>query len=246
MEIKGKVALVTGASLGIGRATAIALARQKAQVIINYKSNESAAKQVLAECNKFSKGNLILRADITDDSEVMKMFESINKKHPRLNLLVNNAGIFDSTDSTINLEAFENIWNTNFLSQIRIIKYALGIMKQGKIINVSSVHGRAGYGRPSAAAYSAMKAAFDSYTKNLAKDLAPNILVNAIAPGKTLTPMWGEMSKAEEKDIAKDQLINRFILPEEIADGILFLIKNDAVCGEILTIDGGMTLKTLG
>ena len=81
-------------------------------------------------------------------------------------------------------------------------------------------------------------------TKNLAKTLAPKIIVNAIAPGQTLTPMWGELKKEEEKEFASNHLINRFITPEEIAEGILFLIKNDAICGEILTIDGGMSLKT--
>jgi 3-oxoacyl-[acyl-carrier protein] reductase len=246
MEIKNKVALVTGASGGIGKAIAITLAKQKAQVIINYKSNDSAAKQVLAECNKFSNGNSIIKANITNDAEVQKMFEEINKKYSHLDILVNNAGIFDETDSAINLEAFENTFNTNFLSQIRIIKYSLALMKQGKIISISSVHGKLGHGRPTAAAYSSMKAALDNYTKNLAKELAPKIIVNAISPGRTLTPMWGNMSKSEEKELAKDQLINRFILPDEVADAALFLIKNDAVCGEILTIDGGMSLKTLG
>ena len=94
-------------------------------------------------------------------------------------------------------------------------------------------------------AYCAMKAALDSYTKNLAKILAPKILVNGIGPGKTLTPMWGELGKEEEKELGNDQLIERFIRPEEIAEGILFLAKNDAVCGELLIIDGGMSLKSL-
>ena len=108
------------------------------------------------------------------------------------------------------------------------------------------MHGKIGHGRPRAIAYSSMKAALDSYTKNLAKDLAPAIIVNAVAPGKTLTPMWGELNKKEKKELAATQLMNRFILPEEIAEGIIFLIKNDAICGEILTIDGGMSLKALG
>lgn len=174
------------------------------------------------------------------------MFNKIAKKYKKLDILVNNAGIFDDSDNPTNLEAFENIFSVNFLAQIRIIKYALKIMKIGKIVNISSVHGKIGHGRPEAIAYSAMKSALDSYTKNLAKDLAPNILVNAISPGKTFTAMWGKLNEKEEKELASTQLINRFILPEEIAEGVIFLIKNDAVCGEILTIDGGMSLKILG
>jgi 3-oxoacyl-[acyl-carrier protein] reductase len=246
MEVKDKTALITGASSGIGKAIAILLAKQGVNVIVNHKSDESAAKQVFLECSKYSKDNLLVKTDITNDSEVREMFNKIKKKYTKLDILVNNAGIFEETDATTNLIAFENIWNTNFLSQIRVIKYALEIMKSGKIINISSVHGKLGHGRPSAAAYSALKAAFDNYTENLAKELAPEITVNSIAPGKTLTPMWGKMSQEEEKELAKDLLIGRFILPEEIAEGALFLIKNDAVCGEILTIDGGMSLKTLG
>jgi 3-oxoacyl-[acyl-carrier protein] reductase len=91
-----------------------------------------------------------------------------------------------------------------------------------------------------------MKAALDSYMKILAKHLAPDILVNAVAPGKTLTPMWGDMDKKYKKEQASEHLINRWINPSEIADGVVFLAKNDAVCGEILTIDGGMSLKVLG
>ena len=119
-------------------------------------------------------------------------------------------------------------------------------MKKGKIVNVSSIHGRSGQGRPTAIAYSAFKAALESYTKNLAKDLAPGILVNAIAPGRVATPMWGKLTKTDHKRLGKVHLIARMIEPEEVADGIVFLVKNDAMCGEILTLDGGMSLVTLG
>ena len=244
MEIKNKVVLITGASQGIGKSTAINLSKQGASIIINFNSKESLANKVLEECNKHSQKNMAVKADITNENEVKEMFEKITKKYSKLDILVNNAGIFDESDNPTNLNAFENIFSVNFLAQVRVTKYALEIMKTGKIINVSSVHGKMGHGRPEAIAYSAMKAAFDSYTKNLAKDLAPNIIVNGIAPGKTLTHMWGELKEKEEKKLASTKLINRFILPEEIAEGIIFLIENDAVCGEILTIDGGMSLKT--
>jgi 3-oxoacyl-[acyl-carrier protein] reductase len=123
-----------------------------------------------------------------------------------LTSLINNAGIFDEADGPTNLSAFENIFRINFLAQIRMIKHTLEIMKSGKIINLSSVHGKIGHGRPEAIAYSAMKSALDSYTKNLAKELAPKILVNAVAPGRTLTPMWGDLKKSEEKDLANGHL----------------------------------------
>jgi len=246
MKLENKISLITGASKGIGKAVAIALSKEGAVVVINYLSDGKEAQNVLSECNKYSSGNFIVKADITNEDEVKTMFKDVKEHFGSLDILINNAAIFDLTDNPTNLKAFENIWNINFFSQVRVTKYTLKLMNEGKIINVSSIHGRLGYGHPNAIAYSALKAAFESYTKNLAKNLAPKILVNAIAPGRTLTPMWGDLTKEKEKELGEDQLINRFILPEEIADGIIFLLRNDAVCGEILTIDGGMSLKTLG
>lgn len=246
MKLENKVVLITGASRGIGRAAAIAFAKEGCSVIINYKNDIKAANEVLDQCNKFSKGNLIIKADIAKETEVKKMMAKIKKTFNSLEVLINNAGIFDRTDSPTNIKAFENVYKNNFLSHIIVTKYALEIMKQGKIVNVSSIHGRLGHGSPDSAAYAAFKAALESYTKNLAKLLAPKILVNAIAPGRVATPMWGNLDIQKQKELGKAHLIKRMIQPEEIADGIMFLVKNDAVCGEVLTVDGGMSLVTLG
>lgn len=246
MEIKNKVALITGASQGIGKTTAVELSKLGANVIINFNSSEKLARDILKECNKYSEKNTMIKADITDESEVKDMFNKISKEYKKIDILVNNAGIFDENDNPTSLETFKRVFDSNLLSHIRVTKHAIKLMESGKIVNVSSIHGKIGNGRPTTIAYSAMKSALDSYTKNLAKDLAPKILVNSIAPGKTKTPMWGKMMEEEERKLGLTQLIERFILPEEIAEGIVFLIKNDAMCGEILVIDGGMSLKTLG
>lgn len=245
MKLTNKVALVTGASKGIGAATAIALAKAGCSVVINYKNDSRLANAVLQECNKHSVGNITVKADITKPIAVQKMFTTIRKKYHTLHVLVNNAGTFDEHDSPTNIKAFENIFQNNFLGHILITKHALKIMKRGKIINVSSIHGRLGYGRPTAIAYAAFKAALENYTKNLAKHLAPKILVNAVAPGRVATTMWGNPSPSQQKKLGEVHLIRRMIQPEEIADGITFLVKNDAVCGEILTIDGGYRLGTI-
>ncbi|MBU6370887.1 MAG: SDR family oxidoreductase [Patescibacteria group bacterium] len=239
MELKNKVVLITGASKGIGKAAAIAFAKEGCSVVINFKSDTKAAEGTLNECDKYSQGNFIAQADISKENEIAGLFQKIKKKISHLDILVNNAGIFDENDSPTNIASFEKIYRNNFLSAIMVTKYALEILKEGKIVNISSVHGRLGGGRPEAAAYSAFKAALENYTKNLAKQVAPKILVNAVAPGPTLTPMWGNMSPKEQKEISKNHLVQRMIKPDEIADGIIFLAKNDAVCGEILTIDGG-------
>lgn len=246
MKLKNKVALITGASRGIGRASAIAFAKEGCSVIINYKTDSTSARQVLQECNAFSQGNMVLKADIANQIAVKNMMGSIKKSYKTLDVLINNAGIFDEHDSPTNIKVFENVYRNNFLNHVLVTKYALQIMKRGKIVNVSSIHGRLGHGRPEAIAYSAFKAAIENYTKNLAKKLAPRILVNAIAPGRVATAMWGNPNRRQQKELGKAHLIKRMIQPEEIADGIVFLAKNDAVCGEVLTVDGGMSLVTLG
>lgn len=245
MKLKDKVVLVTGASKGIGGATAVAFAKEGCKVIINFRSDADSAKTVLNECNKHSKGNLVEKADVSNEGQVKEMITDIGKRFTGLDILVNNAGIFDEGDNPRNIDAFENIYKNNFLSCVLVTKYALDLMDEGKIINMSSINGRLGYGRPEAIAYSAFKAAVESYTKNLAKELAPKILVNAIAPGRVATPMWGSPNVKEQEELGKVHLIKRMIQPEEIAESIVFLVKNEAICGEVLTVDGGMSLVTL-
>ena len=245
MELRNKKVLVTGASSGIGKAIAVGFAKEGCSVIINFKSDSTNAQKVLDECNQYSKGNMVVKSDVSIESEVSEMFSEIKKHLLHLDILINNAGIFDENDNPTNIEVFEKTYKNNFLSCVLVTKHALPLMKIGKIINISSIHGRLGYGSPEATAYSAFKAALENYTKNLAKALAPNILVNAVSPGRVYTPMWGELSEKEKEELGKAHLIKRMIRPEEVADSIVFLSKNDAICGEILTIDGGYSLVTL-
>ena len=246
MNLKNKVVLVTGAASGIGKAIAVAFSKEGSKIIINYKSDAKSAKEVLEECNQHSNGNITIQADIASEDSVKKMFETIKEQYSHIDVVINNAGIFDEADGPTNLKGFQNVYENNFLGPVIVTKYALRLMKQGKIINTSSIHGRVGHGNPSAIAYSAFKAALESYTKNLAKELAPNIFVNAIAPGRVNTPQWGKLDEKKQNELGQAHLIKRMIQPEEIASGFVFLAKNDAICGEVLTIDGGMSLVTLG
>lgn len=246
MKLTGKTVLVTGGSKGIGRACVLAFAAEGANVIVNFASDEAAAKEVVTQAEKQGVKAIALQADITKDNDVERMFAEIGKSFSSIDVLINNAGIFNEEDNPTNLEVFEKIFATNFLAQIRVTNHSRKMMKQGKIVFVSSVHGTLGHAKPSTIAYSSMKIALDQYMKTLAKDLAPNILVNTLSPGQTHTPQWGEMSQEYMAERAEAHLINRWIQPEEIADGAVFLAKNDAVCGEVLVIDGGMSLKVLG
>jgi 3-oxoacyl-[acyl-carrier protein] reductase len=237
-----KVALVTGASKGIGRAIAIALAKEGYKVAINYKSDTTAAEEVLRACEEYGAGHLLLKADVSEEAAVKAMVEQFSAQFDHVDVVVNNAGIFDERDHFTDLEAFDNTYRNNLLSCVLVTKYVRPLMTSGSILNMSSVHGQLGYGRPESIAYSAFKAALNSYTKNMAKELAPEIRVNAIAPGRVATSMWGIESEVEKAELGKAHLIKRMIEPEEVADAALFLLKNRAMCGEILTIDGGYTL----
>jgi len=188
MNLKNKNIIITGASKGIGKSITEEFILQGANVIINYKSYKSSAEKLEDFAYKNGVKVLIVQADITNPKEIEIMFNKITKKFPRIDVLVNNAGIFNEKDSPKNLEVFKSIFETNFLSHIRITNETLKYMEKGKIIFISSIHGQLGQGRPDAIAYSSMKAALNSYMKNLAKYLAPKILVNAVAPGQTLTP----------------------------------------------------------
>jgi 3-oxoacyl-[acyl-carrier protein] reductase len=238
-----KTALVTGASKGIGRSVAITLAKNGYSVAINFKSDKKNAEEVLDVCNTYSEKNILVQGDVSEEEDVLKIMHKIKDIYKNIDVLVNNAGIFDETDSVTNTDAFKNIFKNNLLSVILVTKFLVPLMRNGRIINISSVHGKEGGGRPGAAAYSAMKAALENYTINLAKELAPGILVNAIAPGRINTSMWNIETESEKIELGKIHLIERMIEPEEIADTVLFLTNSNAITGTVLMVDGGYGLK---
>lgn len=246
MKLDKKIVLVTGASKGIGAATAERLAAENMKVLINYNQDDSAAKDVLKAIERSGGDGELMKADIGNKQKVASMFQKIKEQFGKLDVLVNNVGIIDDQDSVRNAAVYRKIFEVNLFAQIEVVDKALDLMGKGKIVFVSSVHGGIGRGRPSAAAYSASKAAVDSYLKNLAKEVAPDVLVNGVAPGRVMTSMWGKMDEKAKADRAKAHLTDRWIEPSEIADGIAFLLKNDSMCGEVIVIDGGMSLKTLG
>jgi len=245
MILKNKNVLVTGASKGIGRACAEAFAAQGANIIVHYNSDEAAAREVAKAVTAHGVKAFVVQANISVQTQVDAMYDQIAKEVGVIDVLVNNAGAFAEGDLD-NIHGIQKEFDTNFFGEIRVTNAVRKLMKEGKIIFISSIHGKLGNGRPSVIGYAASKAALDSYMKNLAKALAPNILVNAIAPGRTDTPMWEGTDEETRAALASEVLIERWIDPSEIADGAVFLAKNDAMCGELLVIDGGMSLKTLG
>lgn len=245
MNLKDKKILVTGASSGIGQAIAVSCAQKGAIVLINYRKNLKGAEQTLKEVEKHSKA-FVFQADLTDEKQIKKMFAEISDKVGQVDILVNNAGDAQPGDFFDNerwKDQFENIF---FLA----LHVSQNFLKQNdksplrKILNITSYYGNIGGGNTEYFAYSVAKAALASMTVVLAKTDG-KVLVNAIAPGYTWTPPWEGISEAEKKMYESRTMINRYVAAEEIAHAVVGVLENDAITGQIITVDGGLSLQKL-
>ena len=248
MVLEGQVAIITGASSGIGRATAEAMAREGARVGVNYHKNQKGAEEAVEKVRHAGGDALAIRADVTSSTEVRAMFEAVRKRWGRVDILVNNAGdlLRRSMLADMTEEYWDQVMALNLKSVFLGVKEVWEEMakrKSGCIINVSSIAGRNG-GGPGAAAYAAAKGGLLTYTKSLAKELAPyNVRVNGIAPGVIATPYHERYSPPDlfKKYIAGIPL-GRAGTSEEIAEVILFLASPAAsyMTGETVEVNGGM------
>ena len=246
--LEGKVAIVTGASRGIGRAIAVTLASEGAKVVVNYASSASAAEAVVAEINGLDNGSeaIAVPADVSKEAEVDSLIKSAIDKWGRVDVLVNNAGITrDTLLLRMKLEDWQSVIDLNltgvFLTSRMIAKIMLK-QKSGRIINIASVSGlmgNAGQGN-----YSAAKAGVIGFTKTVAKELASRgITVNAVAPGFIATDMTADLKNTEE--ILKFIPLGRYGQPEEIAGMVRFLAADPAaayITGQVFNVDGGMVM----
>ena len=247
MQLTGRKALVTGASRGIGKATALALAQEGAEVAVNYVSNEEAARQVAEQIQAAGSRALVLQADVSDGEQVKAMFRRIQEEWGSLDVLVNNAGgrcdgpLLDLEDS-----AWEQALAVHLLGTVRCCRLALPGMiekREGVIVNVGSTAGLRGV--RNMAAYATVKAAVMHLTRCLAFEASQhNVRVNCVAPGITDT----DFHAVTPPEFIKHSVDNRILLhrvgrPEEVAQAVLFLVKNDYVTGEVVTIDGGLTMR---
>jgi 3-oxoacyl-[acyl-carrier protein] reductase len=243
MELQGKVALVTGASSGIGSAIAIALARKRAHVLVHYHSNSAGAQETVTEVEKFSSGRLY-QADLMDRAQITSLFEEIRNTAPAIDLLVNSAG--DAQPGKISDdEVWEYEYKNILLSAVYVANAFLSMPSPQlrKIVNITSIYGDLRTSNPEYLQYSAFKAALANFTTTLSKSVAPNVIVNAVAPGYTETPAWAGASKETMEACARATLIGRFVAPEEVAHAVVFILENDALVGQVLTVDGGTSLK---
>jgi acetoacetyl-CoA reductase/3-oxoacyl-[acyl-carrier protein] reductase len=243
-RLAGKIALVTGASRGIGRAIAMALAQEGASVAINYRSSEAEAKAVAQELEATGARTFLAPANVSDPQEARAMVQRVLDHWGRIDVLVNNAGITrDKTLRKMTDEDWFEVMNTNLNSvYYGVMAVMPGMIEQkfGRIINISSFVGQAGnFGQ---ANYSASKGAIIAFTKTAAIELAKyNITVNALAPGFTLTDMLAKVPENVQTQIKSRIPMGRFGLPEEIAKAVLFLAADaDYVTGQQINVNGGV------
>lgn len=244
MKFKDKIVLITGASRGIWKATALLFAKEWATVIINYFSDENAALSVLKEINgKW----MIIKADVSNEKEVDDMFQKIKDKYWKLDILVNNAGIVAVKPLLeLSLEQWNKIFATNMTWTFLCSQKAVKLMwKWSVITNISSIRGLSNQWRPPISDYSASKAAVISFTKTLAKELAPDIRVNTVWPWMTRTDIAKSLPQESIKQFEKDIYLNRLIEPEEVAQTILFLSSPEAsaITWALVMVDGGQSLS---
>ncbi|MBD2080679.1 3-oxoacyl-[acyl-carrier-protein] reductase [Leptolyngbya sp. FACHB-17] len=244
-QLQGKVAIVTGASRGIGRATALALANEGASVVVNYASSSGAADEVVALITEKGGSAIAVKADVSKADQVDALIEATMEKYGRIDVLVNNAGI---TRDTLLLRMKPEEWQavidlnlTGVFLCTRAVSKIMLKQRSGRIVNITSVAGQ--MGNPGQANYSAAKAGVIGFTKTVAKELASRgITVNAVAPGFIETDMTHDL-KADE--ILKFIPLSRYGKPEEVAGMICFLAASPAagyITGQVMNVDGGMVM----
>lgn len=245
--LKGKNALVTGASRGIGRAIAIELAKQGANVAVNYAGSESLAEDVVTELKEIGVNAFKIQADVANESDVKEMIKQTSDTFGSIDILINNAGITkDNLIMRMKEEDFDQVISTNLKGVFLTTKaVARQMMKQrsGKIVNVSSIVGVSG--NPGQANYVAAKSGVIGLTKTTALEFASrNIQVNAVAPGFITTDMTDALSEEQKNNMLNLIPLKTFGSAEDVAKVVRFLASNDAnyLTGQTIHVDGGMVM----
>ncbi len=242
-----KVALITGASKGIGHSIALELAKSGISVAINYYSSDEKAKELLWQIRKINQYTNIYKADVSNEAEVSDMVHKIESDLGKINIAVNNAGISQIglfTDMTSNER--DRMIGVNLIGAMNVCKAVLPNMihnKKGSIINISSMWGEVG--ASCEVVYSASKAGLIGFTKALAKEVGPSgIRVNCISPGVIDTDMNSELSEAEMNELINEIPLNRIGIPDDIAKAVKFIVSDNAsyITGQILSVNGGIII----
>lgn len=244
LGLKGKGAIVTGGSLGIGAAIAIELAREGANVAVNYRRHDTEAKQVVAEIEKLGCKGLAVKADVSSYNDAMKMVQQVQEAFGRLDILVCNAGInWDGVIWKMSEEQWDTVIGVNLKGYFNYNKAAAMVFKDqkyGKIVNVSSINGLRG--KFAQSNYSASKGGEIAMSKSLARELGVfNVNVNVVAPGMVTTDMMEGLAPEFKNKALAETVVGRFATPQECAHLVAFLCSDLSrhITGEVIKIDGG-------
>jgi len=245
--LQGKIALVTGSSRGIGKAIALELGRQGANVAVNYAGNEQKAEEVVQELETIGVQAIKIKANVANESEVKGMVKEVISTFDNLHILVNNAGITrDNLLMRMKEAEFDDVIETNLKGAFLCTKAVTRQMmkqREGRIINIASIVGVSG--NPGQANYVAAKAGLIGLTKSTAKELATrNILVNAVAPGFITTDMTDILTEEQKTAILSQIPLEKLGEPADIANVVSFLASNAAsyITGQTIHVDGGMVM----
>ncbi len=248
-KLEEKVAIITGSSRGIGKAIALEFAKEGAKIIINYIKSKKEADDLVSKIKNLGSDALAMECDVSDEKQVKELISMAIKKFGKIDILINNAGIVAPKPfQELIAEDWENILKVNLIGTFLCSKAAAPHMlrqKYGKIVNIFSIRGLECCGRAGILDYSASKAGVINFTKTLAKELAPHITVNSVAPGLTETDQWKDRDASFVKAETEKTLLKRFAKPEEIAKAALFLASDDSsyITGDVLIVDGGYHLR---
>jgi NAD(P)-dependent dehydrogenase (short-subunit alcohol dehydrogenase family) len=234
-----QVALVTGAAKRIGRSIALRLAKEGADVVVNYATSKAEAEELTSEIQSLGRRAIAVHADVSRRADVQRMFVTVDKEFGRLDILVNNAGMFfEAKFEELTDEQWDRIMNANLKSQFLCAQAAAPVMKRqgrGRIINLSSLGGILPW--PAYTHYCVSKAGVIMLTKCLARALAPEILVNSVAPGTIQFP-----GEPPDQDYIKRVPLHRTGTGEDIADAVMYFATADFITGQVIAVDGGRTL----